>query len=397
MSQERTIGLNHQISEEAAQWLVEFRTGDVSTGVRKEFDAWVRASPEHLRAFIEMAVLWRESGALDPQRRFDVEELIERDRRDGKLVELTPGLAPSEGAAPLSRRGRDVVPLHSIRERQQAAKQPVGWLSRAGKLAIAASLLVALAAGALRLQQILPVRTYSTDVGERRSVQLPDGSTVMLDSRSSLRVDFTAAARQVELVHGQALFSVVHDSHRPFLVRAGATVIRDVGTQFDVKQRPDDTVVTVVEGRVAVLARATATPAGGAGRLRGALPAGIPQSADRSSAYRDAPVLVSAGEQLAILPGSFSPQLIHVSVGSVVAWTRDQVVLESATLAQAAREFNSYSNRKIVAEDRGTPLLRLSGVFVTNPDFLLRYLRERPDIAITENDSEIDIIRDPHK
>jgi hypothetical protein len=41
--------------------------------------------------------------------------------------------------------------------------------------------------------------------------------------------------------------------------------------------------------------------------------------------------------------------------------------------------------------------LRLSGVFVTNPDFLLRYLRERPDIAITETDSEIDIIRNPGK
>ena len=50
MSQERTIGLNHQISEEAAEWLVEFRTAPVSTGARKDFDAWVRASPEHLRA-----------------------------------------------------------------------------------------------------------------------------------------------------------------------------------------------------------------------------------------------------------------------------------------------------------------------------------------------------------
>lgn len=364
MSQERTSGLNHQISEEAAQWLVEFRTGDVSASVRKEFDAWVRASPEHLRAFIEMAVLWRESGALDPQRRFDVEELIERDRRDGKVVDLTPGLAAGESAPPGSRGGRDAA-LRSIREGRRAARHS-GWLSRSGKLAIAASLVVALVAGALLLQQILPGRTYSTAVGERRSVRLPDGSTVILDSRSSLRVAYTAAARQVDLVHGQALFSVVHDPRRPFLVRAGASVIRDVGTQFDVKQRPDDTVVTVVEGRVAVLARDADTP-------------------------------VSAGEQLDILAGNFSPQLVHVSVGSVVAWTKNQVVLESATLAQVATEFSLYSNRRIVAEDRGTPPLRLSGVFVTNPDFLLHYLSERPDIAITESDSEIDIVREPNK
>ncbi|MGB6489266.1 MAG: FecR domain-containing protein [Steroidobacteraceae bacterium] len=385
MSQERTIGLNHQISEEAAQWLVEFRTGPVSTSVRKEFDAWVRASPEHLRAFIEMALLWRESGALDPQRRFDVEELIARDRSDSKLVELTSHRASSEGAVPLSRSGRDVLP-RAIRTERREARRPVRWLSRAGWLAAAASLFGALVGGSLLVEQILSGRTYSTDVGERRSVNLPDGSTVLLDSRSSLRVAFTATTRQVELVHGQALFSVVHDPQKPFLVRAGATVIRDIGTQFDVKQRPDDTVVTVVEGRVAVLARPPGAP-----------PAVTSQSSNASSDYRDEPVFVSAGEQVDVAAGNFSPQLVHVSVGSVVAWTRDQVVLESATLTEAAREFNLYSNRKIVAEDRGASPLRLSGVFVTNPDFLLRYLRERPDIAITETDSEIDIIRKPGK
>jgi transmembrane sensor len=382
MSQERTSGLNHQISDEAAQWLVEFRTGPVSTSVRREFDAWVRASPEHLRAFIEMALLWRETGALDPQRRLDVEELIARDRRDSKLVELTSRRASGEDYVPLSRSGRDAPPRAGRRQ----ARRPVRWLSRAGWLAAAASLFVALVGGSLLVEQILSGRTYSTDVGERRAVNLPDGSTVLLDSRSSLRVDFTATTRQVELVHGQALFSVVHEPQKPFLVRAGATVIRDIGTQFDVKQRPDDTVVTVVEGRVAVLARPPS-----------ALPAATPQSVNASSDHRDEPVFVSAGEQVDVAAGSFSPQLVHVSVGSVVAWTRDQVVLESATLTEAAREFNLYSNRKIVAEDLGASPLRLSGVFVTNPDFLLRYLRERPDIAITETDSEIDIIRNPGK
>jgi transmembrane sensor len=351
MSQERTIGgLNHQISEEAAEWLVEFRTGPVSASVRKEFDAWVRASPEHLRAFIEMAVLWRESGALDPQRRLDVEELIERDRRDSKLVDLTSYRAAGEGTDSMVHR---------------AAGRPTRGVSRAGWMAVAATLFGALVGGSLFLQQVLSGRTYSTDVGERRSVTLPDGSKVLLDSRSTLRVHFTAAARQVELVRGQALFAVIHDPRKPFLVRAGGTVIRDVGTQFDVKQRPEDTVVTVVEGRVAVDARE--------------------------------PVFVSAGEQVDVPAGNFSPQPVRVSVGSVVAWTRDQVVLDSATLAEAAKEFNLYSNRRIVAQDLGASPLRLSGVFVTNPDFLLRYLRERPDISITETDSEIDITRNPGK
>lgn len=376
MKQERTIGLNHQISEEAAEWLVEFRTGPVSTSVRKEFDAWVRASPEHLRAFIEMAVLWRESGALDPQRRLDVEELIERERRDSKLVDLSSHRATAE-VSPLAR---------ASREARQTGRQPARWLSRTGWFAVAASLIGALVGGSLLVEQIHAGQTYTTDVGQRRSVILPDGSTVLLDSRSSLRVDFTAATRQVELVQGQALFAVLHDPRKPFLVRAGGTVIRDIGTQFDVKQRSDDTVVTVVEGRVAVVAPPPS-----------ALRAATPAPAYPSGHYRDEPVFVSAGEQVDVPAGSFSPQPVHVSVGSVVAWTRDQVVLEFATLTEAAREFNLYSNRRIVAQDLGASPLRLSGVFVTNPDFLLRYLRERPDISITETDSEIDITRNPGK
>ena len=54
-------------------------------------------------------------------------------------------------------------------------------------------------------------------------------------------------------------------------------------------------------------------------------------------------------------------------------------------------EFNRYSDRKLVVEDTASEELRLSGVFTTDPDFLIRYLRERTDITIVETDSEIRI------
>ena len=71
MSHDKPVKLNAQISAEAAAWLVEFRTGDIDAAGRRQFDAWVRSSPEHLRAFLEMAAIWNEGSALDPRRDID--------------------------------------------------------------------------------------------------------------------------------------------------------------------------------------------------------------------------------------------------------------------------------------------------------------------------------------
>jgi transmembrane sensor len=217
----------------------------------------------------------------------------------------------------------------------------------------------------LLLRSAPPIaQIYATGVGERRSIVLPDGSKVLLDSKSRLRVSYTAATRNVELVQGQALFAVVENPQRPFLVHAGNALVRDVGTVFDVNRIGGGTIVTVVEGRVAV-----ATPS--------------------------QPLYLSAGEQLDVHLGQFPLRPTHVDISSETAWTDGQVVLQSATLADVAQVFNRYSARRLVARDLGRKPLRLSGVFSTNPNFLMRYLRSRPDIAVTGNGSEIDIVRKP--
>ncbi len=95
--------------------------------------------------------------------------------------------------------------------------------------------------------------TYTTQIGERRSIALADGSTIDLNARSTLRVNFSKTERNVELIDGQALFEVAKDKARPFIVRSGETVVRAVGTQFDVYHKKEGTTVTVIEGSVAVL------------------------------------------------------------------------------------------------------------------------------------------------
>ena len=64
----------------------------------------------------------------------------------------------------------------------------------------------------------------------------------------------TDQERLVELLQGQALFNVAKDSARPFFAMSDDARVRAVGTQFDINRRRTGTTVTVLEGRVAVVA-----------------------------------------------------------------------------------------------------------------------------------------------
>ena len=389
MSSDIRANLNDQISREAAEWLIEFRTGDIDPAGRKHFDAWLRASPEHVRAFIEMAALWQEGGAIDPRRRLNVEAMIARAQSEQNIAPMS---STSRGGLSVSAPPAPALPItlaHEARESVRSGRvRPSQW-------AVAAGLLIAALAMTSILRSRLPSRpTYTTGVGVRQSIALPDGSKVLLDSDSQLRVSFTVAMRKVELLQGQALFYVVKNPRQPFLVDAGRTVVRDVGTVFDVNRLGNGTIVTVVQGRVAVAMPPNAEARGT--KVGVELQPGDDATGIGVAGRKAAPTIyLSTGEQVDMHVGHSPPRAIRVDVDSETAWTHGEVVLESATLAEVAQVFNRYSARRLVAEDLGKKPLRLSGVFSTNPDFLIRYLRGRQDITVRETDSEIGIVRNP--
>ena len=82
--------------------------------------------------------------------------------------------------------------------------------------------------------------------------QLPDGSTLYLNTDSTVTVRYSGHERMVEVVRGQALFQVTHDTARRFRVQAGEAGAIAVGTRFDVYRQDSATLVTVAEGQVAV-------------------------------------------------------------------------------------------------------------------------------------------------
>ncbi len=91
-------------------------------------------------------------------------------------------------------------------------------------------------------------RTYATNVGQRSTFALDDGSSVELDAESLINVKFSDRGRDVELVRGQVLFNAARDPHRPFIVHAGNRTIVAIGTEFDVRLDRRSVQVTLIEG-----------------------------------------------------------------------------------------------------------------------------------------------------
>ena len=367
------IPVNKQILEEAANWFVDFRAGDIDAGARQEFHAWLRHSPDHIQAYMDIAGTYAEVPAPSPDGKLDVEALLAYARcaPDANIIALTH----REAAA------------HVGRGQTEAAAPPSFIVRRRAVLALAATLV--LVVGSMSTWAYLQRGTYTTDIGEQRSIVLKDGSTVELNSNSTLRVRYGDDERHINLVKGQALFEVAKDAKHPFIVQTDRTRIRAIGTQFDVYRKTHGTVVTVVEGRVAV--SGSVVPArressdGGEDRA--------PQPPPSISA-QPGELLLAAGEQItvsAITPAKADIQAPHkANIAAATAWTSRMLIFDATSLPEVAEEFNRYTARRLVIASQQLDDFHVSGTYSsTNPESLLRFLRAQPGLELIETDREI--------
>ncbi len=350
--------MTRDLVAEASAWFVEFRDGNVPDSTRARFNDWLRRSPEHIQAYLEVSAAWSELPTSDPEGRFDVETLITRAREsaDDNVVDLATGAGSPAAAA----QTRPTVTLRM----------------GAVRFAIAASVAL-LAIGAGIWLEFFRAATYSTGVGEQRTVLLKDGSTVELNALSTVRVRMAKSLREIELVQGQALFKVAKDPSRPFIVESGTTRVRAVGTQFDVYRRLSGTTITVLEGEVSVAAPPAAGTAVPDGQQKGTEPA----------------ILLSAGQQVTVQGDRFL-QPKKTDTTAATAWVQHRLIFEATPLADVADEFNRYSVKKLVIADSALRALGISGVYSSSdPESLIGFLRAHPTLAVTEMADEIRVTR----
>jgi transmembrane sensor len=395
---ENRFKLNSQIYEEACEWFIECRAGDLDEAGRHEFDCWLRKSPEHLGAYLEFAAIWNEGPSLVTAGKFDRDTLIAQAALDRDNV-----VALSNSRSADTRNATESRTAMSDADGAAASAAPVQglmhqnrWRFRRQRIAaIAASIvLMVFSAAAILWVQAVRSPTYATAIGEQRSLELTDGSIVELNSRSKIVVRYSKQGRNVELLQGQALFRVVKDANRPFIVKVGATLVRAVGTEFDVYEKHGSTIVTVVEGRVAILTdHPIAQPTH-------EVPSAAIDAPHRSNVQfpsvvpgKIGNILVASGEQLTVSPREIQRDE-HPNIANATAWTQRQLVFESASLSDVADEFNRYNDKQLIVEDARLDTFHVSGVFSsTDPASLIRFLRARPELLIVETDSQIRIAK----
>jgi transmembrane sensor len=311
-----------QIDNEAAVWTWRLDSGELTDGERAQLEGWLRQDARHRRAFDELSRTW---SALDRLSEQPEDEKIAALARSAYRPDVLTAARP----APRRRK-------------------------RYWEMAAAAMLVIAVGA-TLWLAQRPALQLVSTAVGQERHVALPDGTKVTLNTNTLLAVDFTRGRRDIYLRKGEAHFDVTHDASRPFFVHAGDAVIRDVGTQFEVRLRTDQDVdVLVNEGRVEVRGRgATAGQDGSGGGAAGS---------DGSWVRA-----LSAGEQLLIAGPVL--KVVAVSprqVADELAWRTGALVFQGEPLSQAIAEVGRYTRTRIVLTGPQVASLRISGRFRTD-------------------------------
>lgn len=213
--------------------LARYLAGELTGERAAELERWIAADPARAAFVDSLRPLWTGAGA--QRRDWDAESALRRIKQ-----------SPAEPAR--------VIHLPAFyRDQPRSLRRRVTLL---GIGAAAAAAIVAVVLGTPRRPTAPAPAVFevSTTRGQRASVNLSDGSKVVLGPLSNLR--YTAAANGPRTVHlqGHALFTVIHDSTRRFTVHTTHGAATDLGTRFVVRDYPNDSsiVVAVVEGEVSL-------------------------------------------------------------------------------------------------------------------------------------------------
>jgi transmembrane sensor len=326
-----------KIAEEAAVWVQRLR-GQDTPELQAAFSEWARQGTRHVEEFLFAQAIWKEFDRVDPT----------------TLGRLRAADADSSVVA-FPKQAPVTVPASNGRR--------YAWR--------VASAIAAAVVAALVWTQLVPFerqRTHVTEVGEQKTLKLADGSLIRLNAVSRVVVDFDDSVRLVRLAEGEALFTVAHDTTRPFIVVTDTARVRAVGTQFNVyRNDASGTRVAVIEGVVQVsTGNPTATPS---------------------------PLQLKAGDEAAIDHGRIQ-KAARPDIERAVSWTHRKLMFPGNELREIVEQFNRYNDKPIRIETPELDSRRMSGVFdADDPAPLLDHLASDPRVEVIRGNDAIVIRR----
>ncbi|WP_417510365.1 FecR domain-containing protein [Methylophaga sp.] len=280
--------LTEDILTQAASWFVDLRSAQPGDAIYEAHQAWLAADSRH----------------------YDAWKRVERLQKQLKIV-------PNE-----IRQGT----LEKARQsRRQLIKTLVVVLSIGG------------ASGVAYKQRTFStwIAQYRTGTGERKTIQLADGSQVSLNTDTALDVDVTDHARELILYRGEILVETGKGKpQQDFIVKTAQGSIKALGTRFQVRCHADATWVGVSQHAVEVM----------------------PEKASKA-------VKVQAGHCTrfnTLKHGSVSLMPVNMD-----AWIQGMLIVSNWRLDQFLNELGRYHKGTLHC-DAGVASLRISGAFNVN-------------------------------
>ncbi|WIO75047.1 FecR domain-containing protein [Porticoccaceae bacterium LTM1] len=315
------------IELEAAEWFATIQEPELSGEQLLAWEEWMSSSSEHLQAFSRYQDLYKRMNQLEEIPLPDEAEMTADDYDGSESI--------SEWLAKQSPTTAKVVPY-------PAKKRNSIWLPTASAAAIIlAVLLFALIPERGHLPE---VQVYETTVAQQREITLDDGSQITIGAKSGISVNYSEQQRNVVLTHGEALFNVVSDSDRPFVVMAGKGNITVLGTLFNVNRNSKRTQVTVAEGRVQVVSH-----------LNGDVPGNTPaQSA-----------ILERGEQVGYTMEGQMGEITSIESG-MADWKKGYWRYRREPLQSVIEDINRYSRKEIILVGSNAEMLMFTGTVHQN-------------------------------
>ena len=299
------------VREQAAAWFVRVQDAPRDTALQKQLRAWLASDERHRQEYEHLCRVWQAADFIPRQR---LEALCQPD------------------------------PVQQLPRRR---------FVRQALAASVALLALGLGWGGWHYQQLNHQGSLQTAFNERRQVELPDGSHLELNGSTRLQVDFSAGQRHIRLSAGEVMFSVAHDSARPFVIDTAQGSVTVTGTRFDVRLDPASTRVAVEQGSVRVQGRG----------------ASLAQLTAGQGSHIDAQGQVAAP--------------YAVNAAAVTAWRQGKLVFDNATLAEVVAEASRYRSQPLRVAPGKVAQMRLSSTFSTDDtDALLRALPSILPVAI---------------
>jgi len=204
--------------------------GEATAEEKLQVEQWARENEANKKYYEHLKTIFEKAGAANVQIQFDTDAAWKRVKKQ---------LGQHQGSR--------------IQSPESSTKMldPGSWSA----LRIAAGVIFLLGIGFVAYQwRDVPVETFAV-TSDKVTVQdtLPDGSTAYLNKKSELKFEYDAKkkTRTVKL-KGEAYFAVKHDEAKPFVIETDEIIVRDIGTEFNLKSYPDqDTIeIVVTQGEV---------------------------------------------------------------------------------------------------------------------------------------------------